>query len=220
MKRPLIYNLAWVGFFGICMAYIEAAVVVDLRMLYYPEGFYLSLKPMPLNMVLIEVGREAATIFMLIAIGFIAGKSFWERFSYFIYSFGIWDIFYYIWLKVFLNWPPSLLTWDILYLIPAPWVAPVLAPVIVAFSMVIVAVIILYFEGKGYCIKLTKWQWIILALVVLVIFVSFIWDSAKIMRQEMPTRYHWELLFIGETLGGGLLALVLKKAAFNSTLTG
>jgi hypothetical protein len=43
------------------MAYLESAVVVYLRALYYPRGFTFPLAPMPPGMVAIEMGREAAT---------------------------------------------------------------------------------------------------------------------------------------------------------------
>ena len=60
---------------------------------------------MPISTILIEYGREFSTIVMLVVIGYLSGKTRIERFFYFIFCFGIWDIFYYVWLKVFLNWP-------------------------------------------------------------------------------------------------------------------
>ena len=105
-------------FFGIAMGFVEAAVVVYLREIIYPEGFCFPLKEIPSNLLFVETAREVATIIMLIAIALLAGRTLDEKISYFLYSFGIWDIFYYIWLKVTLNWPPSLLTKDILFLIP------------------------------------------------------------------------------------------------------
>src|SRR3990172_9941576 len=111
-------------FLAVSFAYIESAVVVYLRELYYPEGFKFPLKLIPSNIGLIEVGREAATLATIAAIGFVSGKTLCKKISYSIFVFGIWDLFYYIWLKVFLDWPESLLTLDILFLIPLPWVAP------------------------------------------------------------------------------------------------
>ena len=131
-------------FLVVSFAYIESAVVVYLRELYYPEGFKFPLKLIPSNIGSIEVGREAATLVMIITIGLVAGKTRWQKVSYSIFVFGIWDIFYYIWLKVFLNWPDSLLTWDILFLIPVPWIAPVLAPIIVAITISVASMIVVY----------------------------------------------------------------------------
>jgi hypothetical protein len=50
--------------------------------------------------------------------------------------FGTWDLAYYAGLKLFLDWPASLLTPDILFLIPKVWVGPVLAPMLVAATWV------------------------------------------------------------------------------------
>ena len=104
--------------FGIAMGFFEAAVVVYLRQLYYPGGFSFPLKIMALGELSIEYLREFSTLIMLFSLAIVAGRNFYERFSYFLLCFGIWDIFYYVWLKVLLDWPQSLLTWDILFLIP------------------------------------------------------------------------------------------------------
>ena len=61
---------------------------------------------------------------MLLAVAYIAGGNGPQRFGYFLLSFGIWDVFYYVFLKVLIGWPESLLTWDVLFLIPLTWVGP------------------------------------------------------------------------------------------------
>jgi len=80
---------------------------------------------------------------MLLTIAIIAGKSTREKLAWFIYCFGIWDIFYYVFLKLLINWPDSILSWDILFLIPLVWIGPVIAPALVALLMVIFALILL-----------------------------------------------------------------------------
>ena len=95
--------------FGVAVAYFEAAVVVYLRELFYPDGFSFPLTVIPLSLYAIELFRELATIVILITVAALAGKRFWERFGFFIILFGVWDIFYYIWLKTTINWPSSLL---------------------------------------------------------------------------------------------------------------
>lgn len=152
MKKELIFKILTLTCFGIAMAYLESAVVVYLRQLWYPNGFEIPfypyffyfgyppnlLKPVPLFTYLIELGREAATIIMLAAVGMLAGKRLIEKAAFFFFTFGIWDIFYYIFLFITLRWPPSLLTMDLLFLIPVPWLAPVFVP-ITASSIVIIA---------------------------------------------------------------------------------
>ena len=110
-------KIFWITIFGIAMGFAEAAVVVYLRAIYYPEGFSFPLKILTDYKIMIEVLREIATLFMLLSVAFFAGRKFWERFAYFILPFGIWDIFYYIWLKVLIDWPSSMFDWDILFLI-------------------------------------------------------------------------------------------------------
>ena len=125
-----------VTLYAIAMGYIEAAVVVYLRDLYYPGGFRFPLASFPEAMAPVEIARETATLVMLGAVGTLAGKRFWERFGWFIIAFGVWDIAYYGWLKVLLDWPASLFEPDILFLIPSSWVGPVIAPVLVSVLMI------------------------------------------------------------------------------------
>jgi len=215
--KPLIYKLAWIFLFGVWMAYLESTVVVYLRELYYPDGFSFPIKFIPIQMALIELGREAGTIFMLIAIAFIAGQRGWTRLAYFMYSFGVWDIFYYIWLKIFLNWPDSVLTWDLLFLIPVPWSGPVLAPVIVSLSLIYGAVIVLNLERKGIVFKLTKQEWGVLVIALVLIFISFILEAPKVLKPAVPTIYHWELLIIGEVIGFIILIKAIRRLKRNQS---
>src|SRR5882757_7701885 len=112
MKANLKTLLVVIGF-SIAMAALESAVVVYLRALYYPDGFTVALKLIDQKIVLIEIAREGATVVMLAAIAYLTAKDFKNRFAYFLMAFAIWDIFYYVWLKVFIDWPSSLLEWDI-----------------------------------------------------------------------------------------------------------
>jgi len=211
MTNSLKYKIFWVSFFAVWMAYLESAVVVYLREIYFPEGFAFPMKFMPLNMALIELGREAATVFMLLGISFLGSIKRWSRFAIFMLSFGVWDIWYYIWLKVMLNWPESLLTWDILFLIPVPWAGPVLAPVIVSISLIIAGVVILYLEDKGYTIKLFKYEWISIITAGLIIFISFILEAPNVSKLGVPANYYWSLLFLGEFLGLLMFFKALKR---------
>ncbi len=144
--------------FAIAMGYLEAAVVVYLRELYYPEGFHIKekvgfpfikfgvveeLKPFPQKIIFTEIGREAATIVMLITLSIIAGNSIVSYIAYFLLLFGIWDIFYYVFLKIILDWPESLSTTDVFFLIPTPWIGPVWLPVLLSVIIIAVGLIIL-----------------------------------------------------------------------------
>jgi len=189
------------GLLAIAFAYIEAGVVVYLRELYYPEGFSFPLKLMPLKIFLVELGRELSTLVVLFTAGFIVGKNLKERFAYFIYNFACWDIFYYFWLKIILNWPESLLTWDILFLIPVAWTGPVLAPIIVSLTLLLFAFAMVYFSEKKFPLRMNRLNRLLLVCVILLIFLSFIWNFPAVIKQEIPKRYPWEIFLFGELLG-------------------
>ena len=127
--------------FAVSMGFLESIVVVYIRELYYPEGFRFPLKELPAWLLIIEWVREISTLLMLGSVAWITGKNFLNRLSVFLLLFGIWDIAYYIGLKTFLDWPESLFTYDILFLIPITWVSPVLAPVLCSLLMIAMALL-------------------------------------------------------------------------------
>lgn len=130
-------SLVWLTVFALAMAYLEAAVVVYLRAIYYPEGFAFPLVDAGAFFFFVELGREAATIIMLWAVAYLTGRLRDDRLACFAYLFGVWDIGYYLWLKVTLDWPATLLDWDVLFLIPPVWLGPVLAPLLLALLMAV-----------------------------------------------------------------------------------
>ena len=91
----------WLAFFSIAMGFLEGAVVIYLRKIYYPDGFDFPLNIIQNDIALVEFLREAATLMMLITIGVIAGSNRTERLLFFCYCFGIWDLVYYAVLKIF-----------------------------------------------------------------------------------------------------------------------
>lgn len=219
------------------MGFLEAVVVLYLRQLYYPDGFAFPLRPMVLEGFFIESLREVSTLVMLVSAGVITGRTFSERFACMLYCFGVWDIFYYVWLKVLLDWPQSLLTWDILFLIPVVWAGPVLAPIICAFTMVTIGVCILYLHDKGRPATISPLEWSVLSLGALVIFFSFIWEYTKVIiqggvlsqsltlgenlqfqtaiAQHIPGSYNWYLFALGECMILCFLMMFYRRASVN-----
>lgn len=194
-----------VSLFAVAFAFVESSVVVYLRLLYYPEGFAFPLKPALMSQMILELSREFATIVMLAAVGMIAGRSRWRRFSYFMIAFGVWDIFYYVWLKVILNWPSSLFEWDILFLIPVPWIGPVVAPVLVSIVMIAGGWLIITKEEESGKFTATK-SAIILSLVgSSLVIASFLLDPDASLRFQKPKPYRYELL---------VLSMICYAAAF------
>ncbi|OQY02938.1 MAG: hypothetical protein B6I22_12625 [Desulfobacteraceae bacterium 4572_123] len=200
-------NWAWVVIFAIAFAWVESAVVVYLREIYFDGGFSFPLivkwengKHVIDPLVRIELGREIATITMLAAVGWIAGKNRFQRFCFFMIAFGIWDIFYYIWLYVMVGWPESIMTWDLLFYVPLPWVGPVITPLLIAFAMAAAGTLIIYYDTKGYDVR---WRWYDMAVELscgLVMIVAFCWDWRNILqlpgdseRTGIPNPFAWWL---------------------------
>jgi hypothetical protein len=194
-----------VAVFSIAMGYLESAVVVYLREIYYPEGFAFPLKMMSQRVMITELFREFATIIMLAGIGIIAGRSRLERFGFFILAFGIWDIFYYIFLYLLLGWPESLFTLDILFLIPTTWVGPVIAPVINALTMVIFGGLIWYFRSNEKLMPVKRLEWLLLISGSLVVIWAYIEDYFGYMRKQFSVS---DIFFPPDP--GQLLELALK----------
>ena len=170
--KQLTRTAVRVTVFSITMGFLETAVVIYLRELYYPEGFGFPLKTMPAHIIVTELLRELATIIMLACIGVLSGRNFNQRFAFFLLSFAVWDLFYYFFLKVLLNWPLSVLEWDVLFLIPAPWVGPVLAPCIVSLSMIAFTVVLLYKEAAN-TVRIRISDWLVLITISILYIFSF-----------------------------------------------
>ncbi len=186
-----------VTIFAVAFALVEASVVVYLRQIFYPEGFAFPLKPASISRVGVEIAREFATIVMLIVSAMIAGKGRWQRFSYFLIGFGVWDIFYYVWLKLILDWPASVLDWDILFLIPVPWIGPVIAPVLVSVAMIAGGWLILHQEEKHGSFRASRAAIALALLGSVAILVSFVLDTDATLLFQYPKPYHYELLALG-----------------------
>lgn len=208
MKRNILYIVV----FAIAMAYLESVVVVYLRELFYPEGFMFPLKLLPSWLLVAELGREAATIVMLGAVAFLAGTRRWERFAVFIIAFGIWDIFYYVWLKVLLDWPASLLEWDILFLIPLPWIGPVIAPVLISVLMIIAGLVILRRLDAGKIFKPGVWTWSLSIAGSFVILFTFMRDVEATLHQALPQPFWYPVFFLGFAMLVGAFLVSLRES--------
>ena len=218
--------------FGVSFGYVEAAVVVYLRDVYEPLALRLhperasgELFPLitldqleaaggtHMRLPKTEVAREAATMVMLAAAGLAIARNFNTFFAGFVIAFGVWDIFYYVFLKVLIDWPTSLLEWDVLFLIPVPWVGPVLAPVLVALSMIAAGTLLLWRESTGRPVHIGWRRWCIIVLGGLIIIGSFCRDYRQVMADGRPNPFSWPMFLAGEIVGlvGFLLAVIAES---------
>ena len=202
----------WLTVFAIAMAYLESAVVVYLRALYYPRGFDFPLVLMPDNMVAVEVAREAATIVMLFVAGRLGAATGWQRFAGFMFLFGVWDIFYYVWLKVLLAWPASLGTWDILFLIPVPWLGPVWAPIVISISLILAALAIEHTVKRGRTIRVIVLERIALVAAGLLVILSFTLDWKLAMTGGTPERFPAAIFWAGEVMALAVLVSSYRRS--------
>ena len=223
MNKEVKRNLIIVGIFAAAMAFVEAMIVYYLRKLYYTGGALFPINILiPSSVIWLEWFREIATIVMLLAVAFLVARKFKDKFAYFIYAFAVWDIFYYIWLKVTLNWPAHLMEWDILFLIPTLWASPWIIPVICSALMLILAIAILKFPR----IEIKPKEWIMLIVSALAFIASFVWNYLAIhlaynnsipkltqaLTTYVPTRYQWWLFVIGVVFAVWAICSFWKRA--------
>jgi hypothetical protein len=202
--------------FGISFGYVEAAVVVYLRAIYdpirarlHPERGPHDLFPLitqqevantgpeSTRRLAIEIGREAATMLMLGAVALAAARNLHQWMAAFAIAFGVWDISFYAFLKLMIHWPESLSTWDILFLIPLPWVGPIWAPVLVALSMIVCGLISL--RAGGIRGRIPHWTGVLGGAIVII--VAFVWDFRNTTAGGFPNPFNWPLFLLGEAIG-------------------
>ncbi len=193
-------RLLWLGLFALAFGYIEAAVVVYLREPYYPGGFRFPLVPLPGHLLRTEIVREAATLLLLLSVARLSARHGLHRLGVFAYCFGLWDLVYYLALKVLVDWPASLLDWDILFLIPLPWAGPIVAPVAVSLALVAGAVFLLRLPEDEPS-PFRRIDWLVGSAAALAIVGSFLWNLPALAAEEIPTTFPWWLFGLG--LGGG-----------------
>ena len=213
--------------FGISFGYVEAAVVVYLRTIYeplrrqlHPEHLSADLFPLMTmeqlrasgpeiaHLTGVEVAREAATLVMLAGVALVAAGNWRLWLPAFAVAFGTWDLFYYVFLKVLIGWPASLVTWDILFLIPVPWAAPVLAPAIVSVSLIVTGLIAL-----RRAVPLHGIHWTGLVVGGCLVLISFMLDFPNTIAGGLPHPFAWAIFAAGELLGIIAFCHALRRTA-------
>jgi hypothetical protein len=189
--------------YAVAMAYLEAAVVVYLQhaLAIEPAAVFPVRDPGALGgLGTIELGREAATLVMLGSVGWLAGRGGLERLAWSAVAFGAWDIGYYGWLWVFSGWPPSPSTWDLLFLIPVPWVGPVWAPIAVSAALVGFGLAAARQLRAGPLLDVGRAGAVTVLAGGLLVVVSFTADAGRIAAGGMPTTFPWPVFVAGMAL--------------------
>ena len=190
--------------YAAAMAWVESAVVFYLRSMmdriepYQPD-------PLPVlgGFASVELPREFATLVMLFAVGFLAGRNWRARVGYFVIAFGVWDIFYYVFLKIICDWPHSLLDWDILFLLPMPWWGPVLAPVLISVLMILWGTLASQFKASrssglpDWCVWVLNLSGVMLALYMFMAdTIAASHRGLDAIRTTLPGQFNWPLFLV------------------------
>src|SRR5262245_35290645 len=200
--------------FAVSMAWLESATVYYLRTLvdriepYQPN-------PLPIQGTLgqVELVREAATLVMLLTVGILAGRTWRARWGYAAVAFGVWDIFYYVFLRVMTGWPRSVFDWDVLFLLPLPWWGPVVAPVSIAVLMIMWGTIVTRPREGRASNPLTVKLWCLSAIGTALALYVFMADSLSQLGQlqdgmafVLPTAFNWPTFCVALLLMAAPLA--------------
>jgi len=203
------------------MAWVEAAVVFYLRTLVDRIEPYQA-NPLPEHGALgaAELVREAATLLMLLTVGMLAGRNWSSRIAYSAIAFGVWDIFYYVFLKVMTGWPNSLLDWDVLFLLPLPWWGPVLAPMLIALLMAGWGTLVTTVDDDGRLCTAGVTCWGLNALGIALALCVFMKDALRVasqgeaaVRNVLPKEFDWLLFTVALALMAAPVAQVGLRIA-------
>ncbi|HTI98378.1 MAG TPA: hypothetical protein VL527_05695 [Dongiaceae bacterium] len=212
--------------YALAMAWVEAAVVFYLRtMIDRVEPYQAEPLPRIGGFALAELVRELATLVMLLTVGMLAGKTWRARLGYTMIAFGVWDIFYYVFLKVLCGWPHSVWDWDILFLVPLPWWGPVLAPVLIAGLMILWGTLASQFEPAP-APRSGAWKiWTACGTGTLLALYVFMADALRVvdgtgvaLRHLLPVRFDWGLFAVALVLMSAPLLPYFPNISFRQPL--
>ena len=212
-RLPPLGLTAGIVLYALAMAYLESAVVVYLRAAVgLPTGtiFPIDLSPAAMPFGWIEVGREGATLVMIGAVAWIVGRSPLERLAWAGVVFGIWDIGYYGWLWAFSGWPPSVGTWDLLFLLPAPWAGPVWAPIAVSAALIGFGLACAGRLRAGLPVRFGRRHLAALLAGGAIVIISFLTNAGLVLDGGTPTAFAWPIFAAG--MGVGMVAAWMALA--------
>jgi hypothetical protein len=201
------------------MAYLESAVVVYLtEALGGRVGEIFPLKPavQTAHLIVIELGRELATLVMIGAVGILVGRTPVEQLAWSSVIFGAWDIGYYAWLYVFAGWPSSLATTDLLFLLPVPWAGPVWSPVAVSAALIGFGLAAAARVRSGRAVRLARWHVLAGLAGGLLVILSYTLDASNLIDGGLPGPYPWPIFVAGMLLAAVAAVDALRRPGVGS----
>ena len=178
--KTLKHTLSWLYVWGIAFGYIEAVIVIYLRKIYYPDGFRFPIVLADIDIAAVEMLRELMTLILILAVAELTFRTFLKKFAACMIIFGIWDI---------------------LFLIPLPWVGPVLAPVLVSLALIYAGIVILVDMNRGYKFQFDKRFWIMEIIAGIIIIISFMISGTVVINQTIPASFPWIIFLVGLFFG-------------------
>ena len=135
----------------------------------------------------------------------------------------MWDIFYYVWLKVMSGWPGSLFDWDVLFLLPLPWWGPVIAPVSIALLMILWGTLATASPEPGRCSRREARLWAVAGAGAALALYVFMADTLRALpygvdavRTVLPETFNWRLFLVALTLMASPVAAIIATAVRSS----
>jgi hypothetical protein len=198
------YIALWV--FAVAFGWMEAATVVYLRatssaVASSAVGVQFPFVLISERLVAAEIVREASTMLILGAVAWLAARRWAGRVGAFLFVFGVWDLAYYVVLRLISGWPQALTDPDILFLIPWPWVGPVWAPAVIA-AIFVAAGSYLYWSAER-ARQYTPGDLAILIVSAAAIVASFLVEWRAVLAGETARDFRPWLYWIALALGAG-----------------
>ena len=211
--------------YAAAMAWVEAAVVFYLRkMVYRIEPYQATPLPEFGGIAPAEMIREFATLIMLLTVGWLAGQTRRARLGYCLLAFGVWDILYYVFLKVLTGWPRGVFDWDLLFLLPLPWWGPVLAPICIAVLMILWGTAVTQFEWSQPAPADSRRAWTLAALGTATALYVFMADAIRVVdqggvaiRNVLPQQFNWPLFLVALALMAAPVVEVWRRIRASAT---
>ena len=135
-------------------------------------------------------------------------------------AFGVWDIFYYVGLKVMCDWPRSLFDWDILFLLPLPWWGPVVAPASIALLMIVWGTLATASPDSSPGRASESRLWPVAGVGAALALYVFMADSLRAVplgveavRTVLPQTFNWPLFLVALALMAAPIAPMIRTIA-------
>jgi hypothetical protein len=218
--------------FGVVVGYLEAATVVYIRVMYEPmhkrlfpdrapDDLFPAFSfeqwareaPAYVRSPVMEVVREIGTVLALALVALAVAPTVrrWAATVFLLLGVTGWS--FYLWLKVLMGWPHSLSDWDVIFIVPLPWVGPVWAPLAAYTAMAAAPGWFFWSEAVGRPLRAGPVGWLLLLAGGLVMMAPFCWDYQHLASGGYPRAFNGAVLAAGLLLVFAGLVFAWRRGA-------